>query len=246
MVSYLFVPSYHACFFWLPFPLYAANNWYRRYWSLITPLSSIWISYVLRRPPPPPANAMSLDTKILLDKMKKLGNRFMSDSWSLSKGKNHRMSADNLFDETTRSDFEEWRSSSCILEVTIHKVCYPIMEYVLQQVFHSFGVVEQVLMFGGRYVVLDQVMFDSKDVAADAYGELHGRMTQEELSYPCCSWIVVRWRPSVYCTKIVKQLLTQAVTPWRVVLPKLFMSCIPHRLVSVHLGHPHCCPRHRP
>jgi hypothetical protein len=44
----------------------------------------------------------------------------------------------------------------------------------------------------------------------------------------------------------VKQLLTQAVTPWRVVLPKLFMSCIPHRLVSVHLGHPHCCPRHRP
>ena len=71
----------------------------------------------------------------------------------MSKGNNRRMSASNLFDEMTRSDFEEWRSPSCILEVTIHKVCYPITEFVLLQVFGSFGVVEQV-----HVCLMDQIV----------------------------------------------------------------------------------------
>jgi len=138
---------------------------------------------------------MSLDTKLLLDEMHKLGDRFTSTSWSfctgrssLSKGNNHQMSASNLFDEMTRSDFEEWRSPSCILEVTIHKVCYPITEFVLLQVFGSFGVVEQVHVFGGTDVVLSRVVFESKEVAADAFGELHGRNIYDD----CCR-MEIKW-----------------------------------------------------
>ena len=106
----------------------------------------------------------------------------------MSKGNNHQMSAHNLFDEMTRSDFEELRSPSCILEVTIHKVCYPITEFVLLQVFGSFGVVEQVHVFGGTDVVLARVVFESKEVAADAFGELHGRNIYDD----CCRMEIKR------------------------------------------------------
>ena len=106
----------------------------------------------------------------------------------MSKGNNRQMSASNLFDEMTRSDFEEWRSPSCILEVTIHKVCYPITEFVLLQVFGSFGVVEQVHVFGGTDVVLARVVFESKEVVADAFGELHGRNI-----YDGCCQMEIKW-----------------------------------------------------
>jgi hypothetical protein len=76
----------------------------------------------------------------------------------------------------SRSDFDEWRSPSRVLEVAIHRVCYPITEFVLHQVFGSFGVVvEQILVIGGTDVVMASQVFNSVEAAADAYGEFHGR-----------------------------------------------------------------------
>jgi hypothetical protein len=85
-------------------------------------------------------------------------------------------------------DFDEWRSPNRILEVTIHRVFYPIAESVLHQVFGSFGLVEPVLVIEGTNVVLACVVFDSVESAADAYGELHGRNINDD----CCQ-MHIKW-----------------------------------------------------
>jgi hypothetical protein len=85
-----------------------------------------------------------------------------------------------------RSDFDEWRPPNRTLEVIIYRVCYPITESVLHQVFGPFGgVLEQILVIGGTDVVL---VFDSVEVAANAYGELHGRNT-----YDGCCHMQIKW-----------------------------------------------------
>jgi hypothetical protein len=109
--------------------------------------------------------------------------QLMADSWSsckegLSSTKESNLwrSVCNLFDEMVSNDFYEWRSPNHTLEVAIHRVCYPINESVLHQVFGSAGgVVEQIMVIGGTDVVMASVEFDSVEAAADAYGELHGR-----------------------------------------------------------------------
>jgi pyruvate/2-oxoglutarate dehydrogenase complex dihydrolipoamide acyltransferase (E2) component len=88
-----------------------------------------------------------------------------------------------------RSDFYEWRSPSRILEVTIHRVCYPITESVLHQVFGSFGgIVEQILVIAATGVVVASLAFDFVEDAADAYGELHGRHIYDD----CCQ-MLIKW-----------------------------------------------------
>jgi hypothetical protein len=122
--------------------------------------------------------------------------QLMADSWSscdegssFSKENNLWLSACNLFDETTSNDFDEWRSPNRTLEVVIHRVCYPITESVLHQVFGpAGGVVEQILMIGGPDVVMASVVFDSLEIAADVYGELHGR----NIYYDCCQ-MHIKW-----------------------------------------------------
>jgi hypothetical protein len=109
--------------------------------------------------------------------------QLMADSWSsckegLSSTKESNLwrSVCNLFDEMASNDFYEWRSPNHTLEVAIHRVCYPINESVLHQVFGSAGgVVEQIMVIGGTDVVMASVEFDSVEAAADAYGELRGR-----------------------------------------------------------------------
>jgi hypothetical protein len=99
------------------------------------------------------------------------------------------MSACNLFDEMASSDFDEWRSPNRVRDVVIHRVCYLITELVLHQVFGSFGgVVEQILVIGGKDVVMASVVFDSVEAAADAYGELHGRNI-----YDACCQMHIKW-----------------------------------------------------
>jgi hypothetical protein len=119
----------------------------------------------------------------------------MMDSWSSCKERasfsmegNLWMSACNLFDEMASSDFDEWRSPNRVLEVIIHRVCYPITESVLHRVFGSFGrVVEQILVIGGTDIVLASLAFNSLEVAADAYG-LHGRYI-----YDGCCQTHIKW-----------------------------------------------------
>jgi hypothetical protein len=109
--------------------------------------------------------------------------QLVADSWSsceegssFTKESNLLWSACNLFDEMSSSSLDEWRSPNRILEVVIHRVCYPITESVLHLVFGPFGgVVEQILVIGGTDVVMASVEFDLVEAAADAYGELHGR-----------------------------------------------------------------------
>lgn len=57
--------------------------------------------------------------------------------------------------------------------------------------------------------------------------------------------IVVGWRSSGDCTESAQQLQTKAVAPWKAVLPRMFLSCIHHRWLSVCLRHPHHRPRLR-
>jgi hypothetical protein len=102
-----------------------------------------------------------------------------SDGWS---------GAHQLFDEMPNSRFEDWRPPNRILEVTVHKVFYPITESLLHQVFGTFGVVEQVLVFGGTNKVLARVVFESKHVVAEAFGELHGRCV-----YTGCCQLDIKW-----------------------------------------------------
>jgi hypothetical protein len=122
--------------------------------------------------------------------------QLMADPWSscktgssFSKENNLWLSACNMFDEMASNGFDEWRSPNRILEVAIHRVCYPITESVLHQVFSSFGgVVEQILVIGGTDVVLASVVFDSVEVAADVYGELHGPNI-----YDGCCQMHIKW-----------------------------------------------------
>lgn len=79
-------------------------------------------------------------------------------------------------------NFDDWRPPNQILEVTIHKVCYPITESLLRQVFGPFGEVEHVQVFGGNDRVFAQVVFQSKYDAVDAFGDLHGR----SIYHGCC------------------------------------------------------------
>jgi hypothetical protein len=120
----------------------------------------------------------------------------MANSWSpckegsdFSKENNLLLSACNLFDELASSNLDEWRSPNRILEVTIHRVCYPITESVLHQVFSSFeGIVEQILVIGGTDVVMASLVFDSVEAAADAYGELHGCNIYDD-----CCLMHIKW-----------------------------------------------------
>ncbi|RLN07076.1 uncharacterized protein C2845_PM11G19060 [Panicum miliaceum] len=77
----------------------------------------------------------------------------------------------NLFDEMPTSN---WRSPSRVLEVTVRRAYYPITEEVLHLVFGPFGLVEQVNVIAVSDHVLACVVFQSKQAAAKAFGNLHG------------------------------------------------------------------------
>jgi hypothetical protein len=48
-----------------------------------------------------------------------------------------------------KSDFYEWSSPNRVFGVTIHRVCYPISDSVLSQVFGQLGgMVEQIVVIG--------------------------------------------------------------------------------------------------
>jgi hypothetical protein len=75
------------------------------------------------------------------------------------------------------------------MEVTVHRICYPITEFVLHQVCGSFGgVVEHIPVIGGTDVVLVSMVLDSVEAAADAYRELHGRNI-----YDGCCQMQIKW-----------------------------------------------------
>jgi hypothetical protein len=80
--------------------------------------------------------------------------------------------ARKLFDEMPTS---AWRSPSCVLEVTIRQVRYPMTESVIRAVFGQYGKVEQVHVLEASDQALARVMFYSKHDAANAFGKLHGR-----------------------------------------------------------------------
>ncbi|CAN6325478.1 unnamed protein product [Urochloa humidicola] len=117
------------------------------------------------------------------------------------KGNNQKMCARNVLDEMTTSEFEEWRSPNRILEITIHKVYYPISESILYQIFGQFGKVEDVSVCMGVEHVEAQVIFQSKLEAAEAFGELHGRHIYDD----CCQ-MEIKWG----CCNISKRLPAQA------------------------------------
>jgi hypothetical protein len=95
----------------------------------------------------------------------------------------HHNTSCKLFVEMAKSDFYEWRSPNRVLEVTIHRICYPITNSILSQVFGQFGgMVEQILDIGGTDVVMAIVVFDSVETASDAYGELHSSNIYDD----CC------------------------------------------------------------
>jgi hypothetical protein len=76
---------------------------------------------------------------LLSGQRNEFGDHFVLDSGCFNKGNNLMLSAYNLFDDMTRSDFDEWRSPNRTLEVVIHRVRYPITDSVLHLVFGPFG-----------------------------------------------------------------------------------------------------------
>ncbi|CAO2189881.1 unnamed protein product [Urochloa humidicola] len=104
------------------------------------------------------------------------------------KGNNQQLTACRVFDEMTRSEVEDYRSPNRILEVTIHKVYYPLSEFVLHQIFGRFGKLEEVYVCMGVEHVEAKVVFQSKLEAAEAYGELHGRNI-----YDGCCQLEIKW-----------------------------------------------------
>ncbi|CAO2165913.1 unnamed protein product [Urochloa humidicola] len=118
------------------------------------------------------------------------------------KGNNQELTACRVFDEMTRSEFEDYRSPNRILEVTIHKVHYPISEYVLYQIFGQFGKVENVSVCMGVEHVEAQVTFQSKLEAAEAFGSLHGRNI-----YDGCCQMEIKWG----CSNISQRLAAHDV-----------------------------------
>jgi hypothetical protein len=93
----------------------------------------------------------------------------------LDSGNNIQSGAYKVFEDMFPSSFEDWRSPNRVLEVTICKVWYPITEMVLHLVFAPFGEVEVVHVLEESDPVFAQVIFHSKHVAADAFGDLHGQ-----------------------------------------------------------------------
>ncbi|CAN6332181.1 unnamed protein product [Urochloa humidicola] len=116
-------------------------------------------------------------------------------------GNNQELLVRRVFDEMASSEFEEYRSPNCILEVTIHKVCYPITESILRQIFGQFGKVEDVYVCMGIEGAEANVVFRSKLEAAEAFGELHGRHI-----YDGCCQMEIKWG----CSNISKCLPAQA------------------------------------
>ncbi|CAN6231606.1 unnamed protein product [Urochloa humidicola] len=125
------------------------------------------------------------------------------------KGDNPEMFARNVFEEMTRSEFEECRSPNRILEVTIYKVYYPISESILHQIFGQFGSVENVSVRMGVEHVEAEVIFQSKLEAAEAFGSLHGRNI-----YDGCCQMEIKWGCSTisrcWATQVVADLLLSA------------------------------------
>ncbi|CAO2178221.1 unnamed protein product [Urochloa humidicola] len=98
------------------------------------------------------------------------------------------MGACNVFDGMPTSEFDDWRPPNRCLEVTIHKVCYPVTESLLHQVFCPFGEVEEVYVCKHLEHVKARVVFQSKLEAAEAFGELHGRNI-----YDGCCQMEIKW-----------------------------------------------------
>ena len=67
---------------------------------------------------------------------------------NLGRCNTHEEDAYEVFDQMLTSESDDRRRPNRILEVTIHKVCYPITESLLRQVFGPFGVVENVSVQG--------------------------------------------------------------------------------------------------
>jgi len=111
----------------------------------------------------------------------------------LSKGNNtHEVDAHKMFNGLPACSSQSWTPPSRVLEVTIHKACYPVTEHVLRQVFSPFGDMEQVQVFGGLDHVSAQVVFRSKYKAVKAFGELHGRNIYDG----CCQLDIKYGAPS--------------------------------------------------
>jgi len=68
---------------------------------------------------------------------------------NLGRCNTHEEDAYEVFDQMLTSESDDRRRPNRILEVTIHKVCYPITESLLRQVFGPFGVVEDVYLYKG-------------------------------------------------------------------------------------------------
>jgi len=80
--------------------------------------------------------------------------KIRGSSWSnmqlnLGRCNTHEEDAYEVFDQMLTSESDDRRRPNRILEVTIHKVCYPITESLLRQVFGPFGVVEDVYLYKG-------------------------------------------------------------------------------------------------
>jgi hypothetical protein len=102
--------------------------------------------------------------------------KIFASSWSIRqsnwfKGSTHVEDTYQVFDEMLTRYFDDRRPPNRILEVTIHKACYPITESLLRQVFGSFGEVEHVHVFGGLDRVFAQIVFQSKYDVVDAFGD---------------------------------------------------------------------------
>lgn len=116
-----------------------------------------------------------------------------ASSWSnmqsnLGKSSTHEEDAYKVFDQMLTSESDDLRRPNRILEVTIHKVCYPITKSLLCQIFGPFGVVEDIYLYNGWDWVEARVIFQSKQQACDAFGELHGRNI-----YDGCCQMEIKW-----------------------------------------------------
>jgi hypothetical protein len=99
-------------------------------------------------------------------------------------------SCDSMLHDITKfiKPTSDWRSPNHILEVTIHHVCYPMTESVIHTVFSQYGKVEQVHVLEASDQAFARVVFYSKQDAADAFGELHGRYM-----YNGCCLLDIEW-----------------------------------------------------
>lgn len=77
------------------------------------------------------------------------------------------------------------------VNITIHKVCYAIIEYVLHQVFVPFRVVEQVHVLRRSKHMFAHVVFVTKHDVAKASGEQRGQCV-----YDGCCQHDIQWGSS--------------------------------------------------